>query len=93
MHGGAALMGRQRLETEGAREVDDGRAGLGGDGGRHLGDGVIGRGDDEHVDPTGGAGQVVVATQVPGEGPAARRERDGQDVPARPGPMIRMVCI
>ena len=61
------------------------------DRGGHLGDGGVGGGDDQHVDPRGGAGEVVAAAQKAGERAAARRERRGQGRPARPGPISRTV--
>ena len=65
----------------------------GDDRGRDLGHGVVGRGDDEHVDAVGGAGHVVVAPGEPANSQPRADSAAARDVPARPGPMIRMECI
>ena len=93
VHGRSQRMWRQGVEPERTGEVGHrgarGRHDRGGD----LGDGVVGGGDDEQVDIGGRARQHVMTPEETGELPAAGNNAAAKDVPARPGPMIRMECI
>ena len=83
VHGRPQRMRGQDVEPERARQVGHRGARRRQDGRRHLGYRVVRGGDDEQVDPGGGARQLVVAPEETGERPAARRQCGGQ---GRAGP-------
>ena len=68
-------LGLSALEPQGTGEVEHRGVGLGRHGGGGRGHGVIGGGDDQNVDASSGAGEVVVTTEEADHVPAVCGER------------------